>query len=206
MVDDRALAIARFAATGAIDDPKEWWLSAGDAAAVAAAITAGPDPEAVVVTTTARTEELSTDPVPLGIIGVLGLGSVAAMVFASIGFVVSAAVSTRERLSEFALLRALGLSGRQLSVWLSLENAFLLGIGTASGILLGLLLAWLVLPFAMLTSSGTVAVPSPVVVIPWTTLLPILVVAGGVFAATLVVLRGQLLAIRIGDVLRGRDE
>jgi ABC-type antimicrobial peptide transport system permease subunit len=128
------------------------------------------------------------------------------MAFASIGFVVAATISTRERQGEFALLRALGLSGRQLSVWLSLENAFLLGIGIATGLLLGLLLAWLVLPFSTLTSSGSVAVPSPIVVIPWSTLLPIVAVAAGVFAVTLLVLRGQLLNVRIGDVLRGRDE
>ena len=79
-------------------------------------------------------------------------------------------------------------------------------IGIATGLALGLLLAWLVLPFSTLTSSGTVAVPSPIVVIPWVTLLPIAAVAGGVFVVTLLVLRGQLLNVRIGDVLRGRDE
>jgi hypothetical protein len=206
VVDARALVIARFAANGAIRDPDEWWLAAEDQAAAAAAITAGPDTGATVVTTDGLATALLTDPLPLGVIGVLGLGSAAAMAFASIGFVVAATVSTRERQGEFALLRALGLSGRQLSVWLSLEHAFLLTIGIATGLALGLLLAWLVLPFSTLTSSGTVAVPSPIVVIPWPSLLPIAAVAGGVFAVTLLVLRGQLLNVRIGDVLRGRDE
>jgi GAF domain-containing protein len=206
VVDDRTLAIARFAAGGLVDDPDAWWLTAADPDVVAAAVSAGLDPEATIVTTAGLTTELSTDPVPLGVVGVLGLGSAAALIFAAIGFVVSATVSTRERLGEFALLRALGLSGRQLSVWLSLENAFLLSIGIGAGIGLGLVLAWLVLPFSTLTSSGAAAVPSPIVVIPWVTLLPIAVVAAGVFAATLLVLRDQLLGIRIGDVLRGRDE
>mgnify|MGYP006176450989 CR=1 FL=1 len=44
------------------------------------------------------------------IIGVLTIGVVAAGLFAVVGFVVSAAVSARERVTEFALLRALGLS------------------------------------------------------------------------------------------------
>ena len=54
------------------------------------------------------TRSLETDPVPLGVIGALGIGALAAMAFASIGFVVSATVSTSERLGEFALLQALG--------------------------------------------------------------------------------------------------
>jgi FtsX-like permease family len=206
VVDGRALAIARFATDGAIDNPDSWWLAARNSDAVATAVPAGPDPGAKIVTTAGLAAKLSTDPVPLGVIGILGLGSAAALIFASIGFVVAATVSTRERVGEFALLRALGLSGRQLSVWLSLENAFLLTIGIGAGIALGLLLAWLVLPFSTLTTSGAAAVPSPIVVIPWVTLLPIVVVAGGVFLATLLVLRDQLLSIRIGDVLRGRDE
>ena len=42
VVDERALVIARFAASGAIRDPDEWWLAADDQAAAAAAITRGP--------------------------------------------------------------------------------------------------------------------------------------------------------------------
>ena len=45
-----------------------------------------------------------------------------------------------------------------------------------------------------------------IVVIPLATLLPIVVAAVGVFVATLIVLRRQLLTVKIGDVLRGRDE
>ena len=81
---------------------------------------------------------LATDPVPLGLIGILGLGSLAAMLFAGIGFLVSSTVSTSERIGEFALLRALGLSTGQLSLWLSIESIFLLVVGLLAGSLLGL--------------------------------------------------------------------
>ncbi len=57
-----------------------------------------------------RAAELTDDPVALGVIGALAIGSISALIVAVIGFVVSAAVSTRERLGEFALLHALGLS------------------------------------------------------------------------------------------------
>ena len=206
IVDERAMASLRYAATGSIQPPTEWWIASTDPAAVSTAVLAGPDRDATVVTAAANEATLLADPIPRGVIGVLGLGSWAALIFAAIGFVVSATVSTRERLGEFALLRALGLSGRQLSVWLALEHTLLLVTGILAGVGLGILLSWLVLPSATLTTTGAAAVPPPVVVIPWESLLPIVVAAAIVLVASLLVLRGQLLGIRIGDVLRGRDE
>ena len=63
-----------------------------------------------------RTRILSADPVALGIIGALSVGFVVAALFAVIGLAISAAVSARQRRTEFALLRALGLSGRSCPV------------------------------------------------------------------------------------------
>jgi ABC-type antimicrobial peptide transport system permease subunit len=150
--------------------------------------------------------ELRGDPLALGVIGLLGLGSLAAMVFAAIGFIVSATVSTAEREGELALLRALGLSGGQLSTWLSAEHGLLLVAGLGGGVGLGVLLAWLVLPFATLTTNGEPAVPSPVVIVPPDGLLPVAGLAAVVFVVTVVVLRRQLLRLRIGSALRARDE
>ena len=62
-------------------------------------------------------------------------------------------------MTEFALLRALGLSSRQLSVWLSLENATLAAISLVTGTALGLVIAWVALPFVTVTQ-GRHAVPA----------------------------------------------
>ena len=149
--------------------------------------------------------QLTGDPVPLALIGALALGALAALAFAAIGFVVSATVSTSERMGEFALLQALGLSRRELAGWLSLEHAALLGFGLVAGVGLGLLLAWLVLPFATLTATGAAAVPAPVVVVPWAALLPLVALAVLLLVVTVVVVTRQLAAVRIGSVLRARD-
>jgi hypothetical protein len=206
VLDGPTLVLARYAVAGSIDAPNEWWLSSGDPEATAAGVANGPDPAATVTTRAGVERGLRTDPVALGVIGLLGLGSLAAMAFAAIGFVVNATVSTAEREGELALLRALGLSGGQLSAWLSLEHAFLLVAGLGGGIGLGVLLAWLVLPFSTLTTTGEPAVPTPVVVVPPEGLLPIAVLALLVFVVTLLVLRRQLLGLRIGNALRARDE
>ena len=64
----------------------------------------------------------------------------------------------------------------------------------------------LVLPFATLTTNGEPAVPTPVVIVPPDGLLPVAALAAVVFVVTVVVLRRQLLRLRIGSALRARVE
>ena len=159
-----------------------------------------------VVTRTELAATYAGDPLALGVIGALALGSLASLAFAAIGFVFSATVSTSERLGEFALLHALGISSRQLSVWMAVESALLLVFGLVAGSCLGLLLAWLILPFATLTETGEPAIPTPVVVIPWEAILPLYALALVLLAVTIVVITRQLPRIQLSGVLRARDE
>ena len=207
IVDNGALNTLRFLVDGSARGATEWWLATrpGAEARVVAALRARDAGTSEVIGRAELTTDLSSDPVPLGLIGVLGLGSIAAMLFAGIGFLVSSTISTSERIGEFALLRALGLSNRQLSLWLSLESAFLLVVGLVAGSLLGLLLAWLVLPFATLTQTGAAPIPAPIVEIPWQALAPPYVAAAVLFVLSLWIVRRQLPDIRISGVLRARE-
>jgi hypothetical protein len=207
VVDLPTLAAAE-ADEGGIASVAEWWLEVDDdrGAEVAEAIAAGPHGSE---TATARDElrrDLLSDPVALGLIGALALGALAAVLFASIGFVVSATVSTRERLGEFALLQAIGLSHRQLSAWLSMENAFLLLVGLLAGTGLGLVLAWVVLPFVTLTQEATLAVPPVEVVIPWAIYGLLYLVAAAALVVTVVVIGRLLARVRVSGVLRSGGE
>ena len=207
VVDGASLDQAAFSATSFPAVVKEWWLSADDSrvSAVAATLAERPYSATTVIRRTALAEDLAGDPIWLGVVGVLALGSLAAIVFAVIGFVVSATVSTGERLGELALLRALGLSGRQLSAWLTLEQVFLLAVGLVGGSALGQLLAWLVLPYATLSPTGASVVPAPVVVVPWEIVLPVEVgLATGLIAFVLALAR-QVPESRLTRVLRAGE-
>ena len=186
----------------------EWWLDTADDAAPLVAETLEGDPFSA--TAVGVREELHrdllSDPVALGLIGALAIGAVAAIVFAAIGFVVSATVSTRERLGEFALLQAIGLSHRQLSAWISMENLFLLLVGLLVGTGIGLILAWVVLPFVTLTQEATLAVPPVEVVIPWGIYGLLYVVAGIALAITVLVIGRLLSRVRVSGVLRAGGE
>lgn len=147
-------------------------------------------------------ETLTNDPVALALIVALGLGSLAALLFAAIGFLVTLVVAISERLDEIAVLRAVGASRRDVSRWLGVDSGVLLGFGLIGGLLLGLVLALLILPFAAMTQTGQAPVPAPRVVIP-VELLPLgLAVAVGLALAAIVVIRVQLRTERIAQVLR----
>jgi ABC-type antimicrobial peptide transport system permease subunit len=105
------------------------------------------------------------------VIGALTLGFVVAAAFAAVGFAASAAASTRARMLEFAVLRSLGLRTRQLSGWIGLESALVVALSLLAGTVLGLLVAWLVLPYAALGASGEAPAPPIRVAVPWVTVL-----------------------------------
>jgi len=206
--DEATLDLMRIQATAGIRNADEWWLSVDpdQSARVATALSADPFDSPTVVSALDRTHSLSTDPVALGIIGALVLGFVATAIFALVALVVSAAVSARQRRTEFALLRALGLSGGQLSRWLWLENGSLVVISLICGTAVGVVISWIALPFITVTQQATTPVPPVVVDLPWDRIIAldvIVLVAMGIAVAVLAVVLRRL---AIGSALRmGED-
>lgn len=204
IVDLSSLGLLRFQAAHATRAPAEWWLAA-DAGAAAAAVApsrSGPFAGATVIGRLDRIASLSADPLALGIIGALALGFVVAGLFAVIGLAASAAVSARQRRGEFALLRALGLSGGQLSGWLWLENASLVLVSLLAGTALGLLIGWVVLPDITVTQQATTPFPPVIVETPWATILVLEAVTAAALALTVVGLATVLRRAGVGSVLR----
>ena len=179
LVDGLSLDLARAGAGGSIVPVDEWWLATetGQAKAVAAALRSVPISANAVVERSAVTADLAGDPLGLGVIGILGLGSLAALVFASIGFLVSATVSISERIGEFALLKALGLAPRQLLVWLSIENLMLLATGLILGTLLGLRSPTSCCRSPRSRQRASRPVPAPVIVVPPEAAVPTIALA-----------------------------
>ncbi len=154
-----------------------------------------------------RYNQLRTDPVALATIGVLALGSIVAAIFGLAGFALNALVSTRERLTEFALLRVLGLSPRQMVSTLMIEHGFLAAISLILGSALGLLLVKGVLPLITINQRAAAVFPVAKATIPWTAMaILLLAIALAVTAASGLVtlfLRRQ----GMGELLRiGEDQ
>ncbi|NJD28396.1 MAG: ABC transporter permease [Chloroflexi bacterium] len=208
IIDEPTLGLLRLQGTGAAKPFSELWLGtrAGQEEAVAAAARGEPFESRDIVSAGARVRTLSNDPVAIGVIGALALGSLATGLFAVVGLVVSTAVSARQRRVEFALLRALGLSDRQLAGSLWLENLSVVIVGLAAGTSLGLLIAWLVLPFITVTQGGSPPVPSVEIYTPWIEIMVLNLVTGLALAIAVVAAGRMLRRLGMGSVLRmGED-
>ncbi|HET9615275.1 MAG TPA: ABC transporter permease, partial [Candidatus Limnocylindrales bacterium] len=208
IVDGPSLDLIDYLQTGNVPSAAEWWLSArpGSVPAVVAAVSTSPFPAAMVIDRASTLAALESDPIGLATLGALILGSLAAAAFAIVGFMVGASVSTRERLGEFALLRALGLSGRQLTSWLAAEQAFLLGVGLVAGVAIGLLLGALIVPETLLGPSGATVVPVPRIVVPWPLLGGVGLGALALLAVTVLLVGRPLPGRRIAAILRTSAE
>ncbi len=95
---------------------------------------------------------LYADPVYLALSGELELGAFTALFLALLGCLVASWQSARARLSNFATLRALGATPRQVTGTLAWEQAIIYTTALLLGILIGSLLAALSLPSLVLTS------------------------------------------------------
>ena len=195
-----------FALDNRVVEPAEWWLAAGgDATGLAHRLRAAPFRSQDVVSRAEREHVLLEDAVPLGVIGALALGFVAAAAFAAVGFAASATAASRQRTLEFAVLRSLGLRTRQLSGWVGLESALVVVFSLLGGTALGLLVSWLVLPYVALGASGATPVPPVRLTIPWTTILwlelALLGTLAAISAAQLRLVRG----LRLAPALRSAE-
>jgi hypothetical protein len=208
VLDEPTLGLLRLQATSDAKAVDEWWMSVPDRSvpSLTAALRATPFESLEVASVVERARTLSTDPVALGIIAALTFGFVATALFAIVGLSVSAAVSASQRRTEFALLRALGLSARQLAAWLWLENGSLVLVSLLAGTLLGVFIGWLVLPFVTVTQQATAPVPSVLVDVPWMSILLLDLVSLVALAVAVIVIGTGLRRVGVGSILRmGED-
>ncbi len=187
LVDLQSVATAAFAASGSSPSASEWWLATGSQGADAAhqALAGDPTLGAHLQDRHALTDTSRHDPFAAGARGALVMGFAAAAVFAAVGFAVNAAITARERRPEFALLRALGASPRQLGGMIAIEQATVVGLAALAGLALGAVAARGVLPLVIVSADAERAVPDIAVTVPWAPLA--LLVAGTVAAFGVVI-------------------
>jgi ABC-type antimicrobial peptide transport system permease subunit len=98
-------------------------------------------------------ESLSSDPFYLALFGLLFIGAATALILALVGNLTASWLSARSRLTNFAVMRALGGTPYQIARILTVEQGFVYAAALALGIMLGLLLSFLVLPNFIFTTA-----------------------------------------------------
>lgn len=102
--------------------------------------------------------------------GVLTLAFFGVALVSGLGFVVYAYLSARGRQLEFAILRTLGFSFRQIITLIGFEQIFIIAVGMGIGTFVGMKLSGVMMPFLQLTERGERVLPPFVFVTDWGTI------------------------------------
>ncbi|MBN1312480.1 MAG: FtsX-like permease family protein [Anaerolineae bacterium] len=116
-----------------------------------------------------------------GLFGLLSVGFIASALLTVLGFFLYALFSFRKRFIEVGIMRAIGLSARQMILYLAWEQAFLIGIGLLMGTVLGILMGELFIPTLQFGTEAAELVPPFQVQIAWGALVQIYALFGVLF-------------------------
>lgn len=94
-----------------------------------------------------------------GVFGILSLGFLVSVLISLVGYVLYWFFNLSSRVLQFGILRAMGLSRRQLTGMLLLEQGFTAGLAILLGILIGKLASYLYLPFLQTSGDARMQVP-----------------------------------------------
>lgn len=143
--------------------------------------------------------QLLREPLPNAIIGVLFAGFWVSLLLGLLDFGFYLAMTSARRATTFAVLRALGLNGARIWGLLTAEQAALVTPALAVGVLLGIVLAYLLMPFLALFGDEALQIPVGQI----GGLLVIIIIS---FVALLTWAASALTRSKIGQVLRLGDE
>ena len=196
---DAVVAYTNLEATGGEIRPNEVWLTASgvpeDRARLIAALEEGrPFASREVFDRSQALAESQVDPlVQAGWRALLFVAFAAVLILSGLGFMVHAYVSFKSREIQFALMRTVGFSMRQLTTLVLLEQALVIGAGLALGAWIGGRLGASMMPFLAHDDRGARILPPFVVDVNWQTLAITYLAMGLLFA---IIITGVILLVR----------
>jgi hypothetical protein len=186
--------------------PTEAWLRSSDPGRLRAAIEAsGLGPQLLLDVASERAQQQEDPLVAAGWQGILFIAFGAVLVLSALGFLVYSYLTAQERSLEFAILRTLGFSSRQIFGVVAFEHVFVIVTGMGLGTLVGLQVGRMMMRFLGTDEEGAAVLPPFVLGVSWPAVALAWVILGTVFAATiggvvLLYVRLQVhRALRIGD-------
>jgi putative ABC transport system permease protein len=137
-----------------------------------------------------------------GLFGLLSVGFGAAALLTVLGFLLYALFSFRRRFIELGMLRAIGLSAWQMTLFLAWELAFLILTGLVVGTGLGAWASELFIPYLQVGSGPSARIPPFLVQIAWPAIFRIYALFGLLFIVALVVLAVLLMRMKIFQAVK----
>jgi ABC-type antimicrobial peptide transport system permease subunit len=189
-----------------VDGPGELWAETDDADGVVRSVSAQmPDEPEQVWTIGGAEAAFSSRPVQVGLVAILFVGAATGVVLALAGVTGYVMLAVSRRAKEMGVLRALGFERASVGVTFALEQFVVIGLGAAIGVIGGILLVVIMLPFFQLGETTEVIVPSILLSVPmwqlvgYVTIVSLLLIASVLWATRRVSVR------RMSEVLREVD-
>lgn len=151
--------------------------------------------------------EEQTRPERQGLFGVLSVGFGAAALLTVLGFLLYALLSYQRRFVELGVLRAIGLSTNQMTIFLASELAFLISMGALIGTALGVWISNMFIPYLQVGASQESQIPPYVVYVAWQDISRVYILFGLLFVVALgalvILLRRMKIfqAIKMGETV-----
>lgn len=149
-----------------------------------------------------RIAEMQMQPGRQGFFGLLSIGFLTTAFLTVLGFLIYSYVSFQRRFIQFGMLRALGLSVRQMAALLAGEQLALVATGLVGGTFLGWLSGKMFIPFLQVRAGRHPLTPPYVVQIAWGDVVIVYVIFGLMFVAAAVVLLGLLRRMRVFEAVK----
>jgi len=147
--------------------------------------------------------EVRTDPiVRAGGSGILLVALVAAFAILALGFALTLYLGGQTRTVEVSVLRAVGISPRQLVIMISLEYLLIAVIGLVIGTIAGLRISGTMLSFLNVTESGGRVVPDFDLITRWDTVGIAFAAVGVAFVAGVLALATYFLRLPVSRIIR----
>ena len=143
-----------------------------------------------------------TDPQRTALFGILSLGFIVAIVISGLGFLLHALFALRQRILQFGLLRAIGLSTPQITAVVVYEKLFLVLLAAVGGTLIGALTAALFVPLLQIGTAVHGSTPPFVVAPAWGQAVKIYFAFVVMVTVTLAIVIGQLRQLRIYEAIK----
>lgn len=153
-----------------VPTPREWWLARSDSGAAATTLREAGVPTDVTTLRNDVEQGRRANPVNAGMQAAMLLVTGAALVLAAVGFAATTASLARARHHENAILLALGMPPARIRRVLTIERLSVVVLTVIVGVVMGVVAAYLVVPF-LVGGDGHDQVPAVFVVIPWWRLL-----------------------------------
>ena len=144
----------------------------------------------------------SSRPVQVGLVAILFVGAATGVVLALAGVTGYVLLAVSRRAREMGILRALGFERTSVGATFALEQVVVIGLGAAIGVLGGIMLVIVMLPFLQLGEAGEEIVPSILIGVPWPQLASYVLIVGILLIVSVVWATRRVSTRSLSEVLR----